>query len=186
MQENSPLFPRITKRQLKLLSILDNSEAPLCVWMLQGGSIRLPLLPLAKRLLPLGRKKTGPSTGNAGGGRPENLRRCTCSKLKQCFRSLFRQVVRNFKKCVLICCFYVVQPLLWDTVLEKFFIIHTGKKSRLCRCGHGGFDVMRMNDFLDPFSNLYKLSGSSFGMCLKATPFGPFVRCVVMIYVAEQ
>jgi hypothetical protein len=87
---------------------------------------------------------------------------------------------------VFVGCFDVVQPLGRHAVRQQGLIGHVGEQCRLGRRRLLDLDVLRHLDFEHLLANLDDLHRPGLRVALDSPAFGPLVRLVVMIHVAEQ
>jgi hypothetical protein len=145
---------------LQLLVVRDQAETPLSVGVSEGIFVGARMCP-DRRFTP---------------------RR----ELKHGLGSFLRQVRSDIKKRVLVGCFDIVQPLGRHAVRQQGYVGHVGEQGRLRRRRLLDFDVLRNLDFEHLLANLDNLHRAGLRVALDSPAFGPLIRLVVMIHVAEQ
>ena len=171
VQEDRPLLPGVVQRPLQRLHVRHHPEAALRVRM---------------------RERIG-----ARHGRRRAVRGTAGRKLQQCLGGLARQVVGEVEQRVLRRGPHVVQPLDGHAVAQQIVVRRVGEERRPRRrrsASRGPFGgrgdvhlhIPRHPNLANRLADLDELRSARRRMPFQSPSFGPLVRRVVMIDVAEQ
>ena len=171
VQEDRPLLPGVVQRPLQRLHVRHHPEATLGVRM---------------------RERIG-----ARHGRRRAVRRTAGRKLQQCLGGLARQMIGEVEQRVLRRGPHVVQPLNGHAVAEQIVVRRVGEDRGLRRRRSGSrgpvggrgdvhLHIPRHPNLAYRLADLDELRSARRRMPFQPPSFGPLVRRVVMIDVAEQ